>query len=109
MSSRNFIIRRARVMNLPEPLIRCTDETGKMAFDIFNIIESSSERIMDINNDDFPIRLALIKEGHDAKDLDLLDLANVAYLLANLTNIQRVIVTFGFRLGVCGSGIFPCL
>jgi hypothetical protein len=39
----------------------------------------------------------------------LLDLARVAYELANLANVKWVIVTFGLCLWVDDIRVFPCL
>lgn len=80
-----------------------------MSLNIFNVVEFRSERIVDIDNDDFPVRLTLIKKCHDAKDLDLLDLTSVANELTNFTDIERVIVTFGFGLWVNLVWVLPSL
>ena len=58
-----------------------------MSFNIFDVIEPGSERIIDIDDNDFPVSLALIKKCHDSEDFDLLDLANEADLFTNLANI----------------------
>lgn len=80
-----------------------------MPLDVFDVVELGCKRILDIDDDDFPVGLAFIEEGHDAEDLDLLDLANIADLFADLADIKRVVVTFGLGLCVELSGIFPSL
>ena len=70
-----------------------------MTLDVFDIVKLWSEGIMDIDDDDFPVCLAFVEQGHDAEDLDLLDLAGVTDLLANLADIEGVIITLG--LGLC--------
>lgn len=76
---------------------------------VLNVVQLGSQRILDINDDDLPVGLAFIQESHDAENLDLFDLANVAYLLANLTDIERVVVTLGLGLSVGLRGVLPGL
>jgi len=80
-----------------------------MPLDVLNIIESGRKGVVDIHDDDFPVGFALIEECHDAEDLDLLDLSNIANLLADLANVQRIIVAFSLGLSVGLRGIFPGL
>ncbi len=44
----------------PEPLIRGPNETWEMAFDIFDVIELGRKRVIDVDDNDFPVGLALI-------------------------------------------------
>jgi len=76
-----------------------------MPLDVFDVIELGREWILDVDDDDFPVGLALIEEGHDAEDLDLLDLADVPNLFADLADIERVAVPLGLglRMGLGGS------
>lgn len=69
-----------------------------MPLDVFDVVELGCKRVLDIDDDDFPVGLAFIEEGHDAEDLDLLDLANIADLFADLADVERVVVTFGLGL-----------
>ncbi len=80
-----------------------------MPLDIFNVVESRSQRVVDINNEDFPIGLSLIEKSHDTKDFDLFHLTNVANSFANLANVERVIVTQSTCFGVGYGGVFPSL
>ena len=80
-----------------------------MSLHIFNIVQSWGQWIIDINDNDLPISLLLVQEGHDTKDLDLLDLAWGSDELADLADVQRVIVTFGLGLRVNNVRIFPGL
>ena len=45
---------------LPEPFISGFDQAGAMPPDIINVIQLASKRIEDIDDDDFPISLALV-------------------------------------------------
>jgi hypothetical protein len=93
----------------PEPLIRGAYEARQVALNVLDIVQFGCERVLDVDDDDLPVRLALVEECHDPEDLDLLDLSDVADLLANLADVQRIVVTPGFGLSVLLSGIFPCL
>ena len=93
----------------PEPLVGRADETREVPLDILNVVQFGSERILDIHDEDFPVGLAFVKESHDAKDLNLLDLADIANLLANLADIEGVVVTLGLGLGVRLGRVLPSL
>ena len=80
-----------------------------MALDVLDVVQFGCEWVLDVDDDNLPVRLALVEERHDPKDLDLLDLSNVANLLANLADIQRIVVTPGLSLSMLLSGIFPRL
>lgn len=100
---------RSDVKNAPEPLIRRTDEAGKVPLDVLDVVQLRGERILDVNDEDLPVGLALIEESHDTEDLDLLDLTDVADLLADLADVQGVIIALRLGLGVHLSGILPSL
>jgi len=92
-----------------EPLVRSPDKTGEMTLDILNIVQLGSKRVGNVNDDDLPVGLFLIEEGHDTENLDLFDLASEADLFADLTNIERIVVTPGLGFGVRMVGVFPGL
>jgi hypothetical protein len=77
--------------------------------DILNIVEPGSKGVIDINNEDLPVGLSFIEEGHDTEDLDLLDLTGVTDGLSNLTDVERVVVTVSAGLGVLDGWVFPSL
>jgi hypothetical protein len=80
-----------------------------MSLDILNVIELGCKRVVDIDDNDLPVGLALIEKSHDSEDLDLLDLTAVADGLTDLADIKGIIVALGFGLGVGGSGVLPGL
>lgn len=80
-----------------------------MSLDILNIVKLGSERVVHINDNDLPVGLLLVEQGHDAKNLDLLDLASVADKLTDFTDIERVVVTLSLGLRVDGVGVLPSL
>lgn len=92
-----------------EPLVGGTEETRQVTLDVLNVVQLGGERVVDVDDNDLPVRLLLVKQGHDTKDLDLLDLAGVADQFTDLTNVQRVVVTLGLGLGVDAVGVFPGL
>jgi hypothetical protein len=100
-----------RLTNLvnPEPLIGSSDQSWKMSLHILNVIQLRSHGVVHIHNDDFPIRLAFVKERHDTENFDLLDLADVANLFADLAHVERVVITLCLCLGVDLGGVFPSL
>lgn len=69
-----------------------------MSLDILDIIELWREWVVDVDDDDFPIRFFFVEQCHNAKNLDLFNLTSVAYKLADLADIKWVIVTFGLGL-----------
>lgn len=80
-----------------------------MALDVLNVVEFRSKRVVYVNNDDLPVSLLFVKESHDAENLDLLDLPSVTDKLANLANVERVVVALGLGLRVDDVGILPGL
>jgi hypothetical protein len=80
-----------------------------VALNVLNVVEARGEGVVDVNDDDLPVGLALVKESHDAEDLNLLDLASVADGLADLADVERVVVTVGVGLGVLVVGVLPGL
>ena len=96
-------------MHAPEPLVRRTNETGKVVLDVLDVVQLRREGVVDIHNDDLPVGLALVEQSHDTEDLDLLDLTDVADLFADLANIERIVVTLGLGLGMSLSRVFPSL
>ena len=58
-----------------------------MPLNILNIVQLRGQGIIDIDDNNLPVSFTLIEEGHDSKDLNLLDLTNVAKLLADLADI----------------------
>lgn len=80
-----------------------------MALDVLNVVELGGQRVVDVDDNDLPVGLSLVDQGHDTQNLDLLDLAGVADQLADLANIERVVVALGLGLGVDGLRVLPGL
>lgn len=92
-----------------EPLVGGAEETRELALNVLDVVELSSKRVVDVDDNDLPVGLLLIKESHHTEDLDLLDLTGVANDLTDLADIERVVVTLGLGLGVDDVGVFPGL
>jgi hypothetical protein len=92
-----------------EPLVGSPQETRQVSLNILNVVELGCKRVVDVDNDDFPVGLALIEKSHDTEDLDLLDLAGVSNQLADLADVQWVVVSLRLGLGMNCVGVFPCL
>ena len=80
-----------------------------MTLDVLNVVQLGCERVLYVDDQDFPVGLALVEEGHDAKDFDLLDLPDVTHLFPDLAYVQWVVVAPGLGLCVLLIGILPSL
>ena len=80
-----------------------------MTLDVLNVVQLGSKRVGNVNDDDLPVGLALIEEGHDTENLDLFDLTGIPDLLADLANIERIVVALGLSFRVRMVGVFPGL
>jgi hypothetical protein len=80
-----------------------------MALNVLDVIELGRKGILNIHDNDLPVRLALIEQSHDTENLDLLHLSHIPHLFADFANIERIVVAFGLGLCVCLRGVFPGL
>jgi len=80
-----------------------------MSFHVLDVVELGRERIIDVDSNNFPIRFTFVKKSHCAENLDLFDLAWVAYFFANLAHVNRIIVTLCLGLRMRNSRILPRL
>ena len=80
-----------------------------MALDILNVVELGGEGVVHIDHNDLPVGFLLVEQGHDAEDLDLLDLAGIADELTDFADVERVVVTLGLGLRVDSVGVLPGL
>lgn len=92
-----------------EPLVGGTEKTGQVTLDILDVVHLGGERVVDVDDNDLPVGLLLVEQGHDTEDLHLLDLTGVANELTDFANVERVVVTLGLGLGVDSVGVFPGL
>ena len=92
-----------------EPLVGGTEKTRQVALDVLDVVELGGERVVDVDDDDLPVGLALVEQRHDAEDLDLLDLAGLGDELADLADVERVVVALLLGLGVGDVGVLPGL
>jgi len=92
-----------------EPLVCGTQKAGQVALDVLNIVQLGGQGVVDVDDNDLPVSLALVEESHDTEDLDLDDISRLVDKLTDLADVERVVVTVGLRLGVCHVGVLPCL
>lgn len=92
-----------------EPLIARAEETREMTLNILDVVQARSKRVVDVDDNDLPVGLALVEQSHDSQNLDLLDLTGLGDQLADLTDIQRVVVSLLLGLWVGNVGVFPGL
>jgi len=80
-----------------------------MTLDVLDVVQLGCEGVLDVDDDDLPIGLAFVEEGHDAEDFDLLDLTDVTHLFADLAYVQWIVVAPGLGLGMLLIRILPSL
>ena len=92
-----------------EPVSSCIDQTEQMAFNVVDVVQLRGQWIIDVDDEDLPVGFTFVDESHDAEDLDLLHLPDMAYLLADLADVERIVVAVGFGLLVRHRRVFPGL
>lgn len=92
-----------------EPFVGGSQQTWQVGLDILDVVQLSSQWVVDVNDNDLPVSLTLVQQGHDTQDLDLLDLTDSGDLLTDLTDIQRIVVTLGLGLWVDLVWVLPGL
>lgn len=92
-----------------EPFVGGAEETWQVALDVLNVVQLWRQWVVDVDDDDLPVGLALVEQSHDSKNLDLLDLAGLGDGLTDLADIQWVVVTLGLGLWVGDVWVLPCL
>ena len=92
-----------------EPLVGGAEKTRQVSLNILDVVELGGERVVDVDDDNLPVSLALVEQGHDTEDLDLLNLTRLGDELTNLADVERVVVTLSLGLGVGDVGVLPGL
>lgn len=80
-----------------------------MTLNIFDVVELRGKRVVHVNDNNLPVGLFFVQEGHDTEDLDLLDLTGVTDKFTDFANVQWVVVTLGLGFGVDDIGVLPGL
>jgi hypothetical protein len=80
-----------------------------VTFNVFDIVKLGRKWVVHVNDNDLPVRLVLIQQGHDTEHLDLLDVSWLCDKFANLADVKWVIIALGLSLGVDDVGVFPGL
>jgi hypothetical protein len=78
-----------------------------MAFNILDVVQFRCQRVVDVNGNDFPIRLLFVQKSHDSQYFYDLDLPRITHKFANFADVERIVVALRFRLGMDGIGILP--
>lgn len=92
-----------------EPLVGGTEEAWKVTLNVLDVVQARCERVVDIDDNDLPVGLTLVEESHHTEDLDLLDLTGLGHELADLADVERVVVTLLLGLRVGDIGVLPGL
>ena len=105
------LVLRLAIRNLidTEPLVRCPQQPRQMPLHVLDIVQLRRERVVDVDDDDLPVGLALVQQGHHAQHLHLLDVTRLGDQLADLADVERVIVALLLGLGVGDVGVLPGL
>jgi len=80
-----------------------------VALDVLNVVQLWRQWVVDVDDDDLPVRLALVEKSHDSENLDLLDLTGLGDGLTDLADIEWVVVTLGLGLWVGDVWVLPGL
>ena len=80
-----------------------------VTLNILDVVQARSERVVDVDDNDLPVSLALVEQSHDTEDLDLDHLTGLGDKLTNLADVERVVVSLGLGLWVDDIGVFPGL
>lgn len=80
-----------------------------MTLNVLDVIELWGKRVVDIDDNDFPVSLLLVEQGHDTKHLDLFHLAAVSDQLSDFADVEGVVVALSFGFRVDNVGVFPRL
>lgn len=102
---------RLAVWNLvdSEPLVGGSQQAWQVLLDVLDVIQLGCQWVVDVDGDDLPVRLALVKQGHDTQDLDLLHLTWVGDVFTDLTHVQRIVVSGRVGLWVHLVWVLPGL
>jgi hypothetical protein len=100
---------KGKTIDLPEPFIGGPNQSGKMPLNVLDVVELGGERIVYIDDDNLPIGLAFVKEGHNPENFDLFDLSDITDLFTDIADIQRIVVSLCFGLWVRLGRVLPGL
>jgi hypothetical protein len=64
---------------------------------------------MDVNENQLPVRAALVEHPERAQDFGLLELAREGKYFAGLAGVEGVVVTLGLGFGMYVAGVLPGL
>jgi hypothetical protein len=92
-----------------EPLVGGAEEAGQVALNVLDVVELGGQRVVHVDNHDLPVGLTLVEQGHDTEHLDLDDLSGLVDKLADLADVERVVVALGLGLLVGDIGVLPRL
>merc|ERR1712003_543325 len=77
--------------------------------DILDVVVFLGERIIDGNGNNLPVQFAIVDHSENTKNLDFVDASGIEGLGSDFDNIDRIVVTHDFQLGVLDVGVFPSL
>lgn len=105
---REGIVRKSNSTHL-EPLNGGTKQTREVLVHIGDVIDFRGQRIVHIDGDYLPVGFALVNQGNGAQHLDLQHVAALSHSVANLDDIDGIVVTLAAGGGLDVVGVFPGL
>jgi hypothetical protein len=92
-----------------EPIVNRLGDARAGFLDVLDAINVGSDRVFDVNHEDFPVGLTAVVGRYGAQNFGLSDLAKVAWVLPDVEEVDRVVVTGFVGEGVADVGVFPGL
>ncbi len=80
-----------------------------MFFHIVYVVDLGRRRVVHVDDNHLPVRLAVVEKRHGSQDLDPFHLAGGADALADLARVQGVVVAGVLGVGMDGRRVFPRL
>jgi len=92
-----------------EPIVERLRDARAEFLNIVDRIYERGDRISDVDHDDLPVCLAAVVGRYTAQNLGLADLAKVTWVLADVEEVDGVVVARFVDEGMADVGIFPGL
>lgn len=92
-----------------EPFDWRSKQSREELFDVLNVFQLISQRVVDVDSKKFPVCLAFINQSECSKNFNLNNVTARSDTRSNLTNVNRIVVTATSCCLIDMIGIFPSL
>ena len=92
-----------------EPVVESSGHAGTVILNVFDCVHIRCDRVVDVDHHDLPVSLAAVVGSNATEDLGLSDLAEVAGILADVEEVNGIVVAWLVDEGVFEVRVFPCL